>query len=82
MLVAPGVLAEHPLAEEQQHEQADGERRLHHHERCQQQRQHLQRPPQHRQAGAEQPAGALKQADHQRRSQVILAGRLLGVHRL
>lgn len=68
MLVAPGVLAKHPLAEEQQHEQADGERRLHHHERRQQQRQHLQRPAQHRQPGAEQPARTLQQPDHQRRA--------------
>jgi hypothetical protein len=82
MLVSPSVLAKHPLAEEQQHQQANGERRLHHHERRQQQRQHLQRPAQHRQPGAEQPAGTLKQPDHQRRAQVMLAGRLLGVHRL
>ncbi len=32
MLAAPGTLAEHALAEEQQHEQADGHRRLHDHE--------------------------------------------------
>jgi hypothetical protein len=82
MLVTPCVLAEHPPAEEQQHEQAHGERRLHHHERREQQRQHLQRPAQHRQPGAEQPAGTPKQTDHQRRAQVLLVGRLLGVHRL
>jgi hypothetical protein len=82
VLVAPRVLAQHALAEEQQHEQTDGERRLHHHERRQQQREHLQRPPQHRQSRAEQPAGTLQQADHERRSQVMLAGRLLGIHRL
>ncbi|MCW3019517.1 MAG: hypothetical protein JWN10_1825, partial [Solirubrobacterales bacterium] len=40
MLVAPGVLAEHPLAEEQQHEQAHREGWLHHDERREQQRQH------------------------------------------
>jgi len=41
VLVAPGVLAEHPLGEEHQHQQTRGERRLHHHERGQQQRHHL-----------------------------------------
>ncbi len=82
MLVAPRVLAEHPLAEEQQHEQAHRERRLHDHQGRQQQGHHLQRPAEHRQPGAEQPAGALQQADHQCRTQVLLVGRLLGIHRL
>jgi hypothetical protein len=41
VLVAPGVLAEHPLGEEHQHEQAGGERRLHDHQRSQQQGHHL-----------------------------------------
>ena len=56
VLVAPGVLAQHPLAQEHQHEQAGRERRLHHHQRRQQQRQHLQRPAEDRQPRAEQPA--------------------------
>ncbi len=41
VLAPPGALAEHALAEEQQHEQADGHRRLHDHERDQQQRDDL-----------------------------------------
>lgn len=36
VLASPGTLAEHALAEEQKHEQADGHRRLHDHERDQQ----------------------------------------------
>jgi hypothetical protein len=41
VLVAPGALAEHPLGEEHQHQQAGGQRRLHDHQRGQQQREHL-----------------------------------------
>jgi hypothetical protein len=47
VLAPPGALAEHALAEEQQHEQPDGHRRLHDHERDQQQRHNLQRPAKH-----------------------------------
>ena len=78
----PGVLAEHPLPDEQQHEQARGERRLHDDQRREQQRDHLQRPAEDRQARAEHPARALEQAPDQRQAQVLLVGRLLGVHRL
>jgi hypothetical protein len=35
VLVAPRALAEYALAEHQQHEQADRQRRLHHHQRSQ-----------------------------------------------
>jgi hypothetical protein len=41
VLAPPGTLAEHALAEEQQYEQADGHRRLHDHQRDQQQRHDL-----------------------------------------
>jgi len=82
VLVASGVLAEHPLGEEHQHQQAGGERRLHEHQRRQQQRDHLQRPAEDRQACAEQPARAPDQVLGQREAQVLLRGRLLGVHRL
>jgi len=44
VLVPAGVLAEHPLSQEDQHEQAGGERGLHDHQRREQQRDHLQRP--------------------------------------
>ena len=50
VLVAPGVLAEHALAEEHQHEQAGRERRLHDDQRSEQQRDDLQRPAEDRQA--------------------------------
>lgn len=82
VLVSPGVLAQHPLAEEHQHEQARGERRLNDYERCQQQRDQLQRPAQDRQASAQQPAPTSRQAPREREAQVLHAGRLLGVHRL
>jgi len=82
VLVAPGVLAEHALPQDQQHQQPAGERGLHHQQRRQQQRQHLQRPAQHRQAGAEQPASPPHQATDQRRAQVLLVRRLARVHRL
>ncbi len=41
MLVAPGVLAEHPLSQEQQHDQAGGECGLHDDQRREQQGEHL-----------------------------------------
>jgi len=82
VLAAPGVLAEHPPAEVQQHEQTRRERRLHDHQRRQPQRQHLQRPAEDRQARAHQPAGALEQPSHQRQAQVLLVRRLLRIHRL
>jgi hypothetical protein len=82
MLSSSGVLAEHPLAEEQQHEQPRRERRLHHDQRRQQQRHDLQRPAEDRQARAEQPAGASQQPPDERHAQVLLARRLPRVHRL
>lgn len=44
VLGAPGVLVQHPLREEHQHEQPSGERRLHDDQRREQQRDDLQRP--------------------------------------
>ncbi len=41
VLIASRVLAQHPLGEQHQHEQPGGERRLHDHERREQQREHL-----------------------------------------
>jgi len=82
VLMPARVLAEHPLSQEHEHEQAGGERGLHHDQRCEQQRDHLQRPAKDRQAGAEHPASTLDQPPDQRQAQVIVAGGLLGVHRL
>jgi hypothetical protein len=76
------VLAEHPLAEEQQHEQAHGQRWLDHHERRQQQGHDLQRPAEHRKPGARQPARAPQQVEGERGMQVLGVGGPLGVHRL
>ncbi len=82
MLGAAGVLAQHPLAQHQQHEQPRRERWLHHDQRREQQRHDLQRPAEDRQARAHHPARALEQPSHERHPQVLLAGRLAGVHRL
>jgi len=82
VLVAARVLAQHPLGQEQQHQQARRERRLHDHQRGEQQREHLQGKAEDRQAGAHQPARAAHQAPHERDAQMLVAGRLLGVHRL
>jgi hypothetical protein len=76
------MLAEHALREEHQHQQTGGEGRLHDHQWSEQQGQHLQRPAQDRQAGAGQPAGSPEQAPGERQAQVLLVGRLLGIHRL
>jgi hypothetical protein len=76
------VLAERPLAHEHQHEQSRGERGLHDDQRREQQRDHLQRPAEDRQARAEHPASALDQSPDERQAQMLLAGCLLGVHRL
>ncbi len=82
MLVTPGVLAEHPLAQEQQHDQAHRQRGLYYYQRREQQREHLQRPAEDRQARAEHPASAPDEPPDQGQAQVLLRGRLLGVHRL
>jgi len=82
VLAPAGVLAQHALAEEQQHEQAHGHRRLDHDERCQQQRHHLQWPTEQRQSRAGQPARSPEQAERKRRVQVLGMGGALGVHRL
>lgn len=81
-LASPSVLAEHPFPNEHQHEQPRSERRLHDHQRRQQQRQYLQRPAEDRESGAEQPAGPSDQSTRERESQVCSGGRLLRVHRL
>ncbi len=82
MLVTPRVLAEHPLGQEQQHQQSHRQGRLHDHQWSQQQRNDLKRKAEDRQAGAQQPAYPSDQAPDERETQVLIAGRLLGVHRL
>jgi len=82
VLVSPGALAEHSLGEEHQHQQAGGERRLHEHQRRQQQCHHLQWPAKDRESCPEQPARTLDQVLGQRQAQVLLRGRLPGLHRL
>jgi len=82
VLVPAGTLTEHALGDHEQHHQPHRERRLHDHQRREQQREHLQRPAEHGQARAEQPARALQEPPHEREAQVILARRPLGVVRL
>jgi hypothetical protein len=81
-LVAPGALPEHALSDRQQHQQARGERGLHDHQGREQQREDLQRPAEDREAGAEQPTGALEESRDERDAQVLLVGRLPGIQRL
>jgi hypothetical protein len=82
VLAPPGTLAEHALAEEQQHEQADGHRRLHDHKRDQQQRHDLQRPAKHRKPRSRKPASTAQQVQRKRGVQVLGVRSALGVHRL
>jgi len=65
VLLTPRVLAQHPLSQEHQHEQARGQRGLDHDQRRQQQRDHLQRPAEDRQARAQHPAPAPDQPPDQ-----------------
>lgn len=81
-LAPSGVLAEDAPAEEQQHEQPGGERRLHYDERREQQRHDLQRPAEYRQPRAEQPARAHHQVAREAEAQMHLVRGALGVHRL
>jgi hypothetical protein len=82
VLVTPGVLAQHPLGDQHQHEQTRRERGLHHGERREQQRHNLKRPAEDRQPRAEHPARAPDESPHERHAQVLLLRRVLGVHRL
>ncbi len=82
VLDATRVLMQHALGKEHQYEQPRGERRLHDHERRQQQRDELQRPAEDRQARAEQPARAAQQAPREREAQVLAVRRFLRVQRL
>jgi hypothetical protein len=82
VLVAPGVLAQHPLGDEHQHEQAGCEGGLNDDERGQQERHDLQRPAEDRHPGAEQPARPPHEPPRERQAQMLVVWRLLGVHRL
>ncbi len=82
VLIAPGVLAQHPLGEQQQYEQAGGERGLHDDQRRQQQGQDLEREAEDRKARAEQPTRAPGEPPYERETQVLVVRGLLGVHRL
>ena len=82
ILVAPGVLAQHSLPQQHQYQQTGGERRLHDHQRSQQQGHDLQREAEDRKAGAEQPPRPPDQAAGELQAQVRLVRRLPGVHGL
>jgi len=82
VLARAGALAEHALAHHHQHRQAERQRRLHDHQGGEAEGQHLQRPAQHRQGGAAQPAHAPDQAQRECHAQVLLLGGLARVHRL
>ncbi len=82
VLVAACALPEQTLADQHQHEQARRQRGLHHDQRREQQREHLQGEAEYRQARADQPAPPLHEAPRERKTQVLLVGRLPRVHRL
>jgi hypothetical protein len=82
VLVASGVLAQHPLGQEHQDQQAGRERRLHDNQGGQHEGDDLQREAEDREPRAEQPARAPDQAPGEREAQMLLVRRLLRVHRL
>jgi hypothetical protein len=82
VLAPAGALVEHPLADEHQHQQAAGERRLHDDERREQQRDHLQREAENGQRRARQPACAHGELPQQADAQVVLGVHLARVERL
>jgi hypothetical protein len=79
VLAPAGMLVEHPLRREHEHDQARGERRLDHHERGEQQRDDLQRPAHDGHRRAELPARFAQQPPGERGSQMLIVGRLLGL---
>jgi hypothetical protein len=79
VLAPAGVLVEHPLRGEHEHDQARGERRLDDYERSEQERDDLQRPAQDGHRRAELPARLAQQSPGERGSQVLIVGRLLGL---
>lgn len=82
VLARAGALAEHALADNHQHRQAQRQRRLHDNQGCEAEGHHLQGPAEHRQGGAAQPAHTPNQAQRERHTQVLLLGGLARVHRL
>jgi hypothetical protein len=83
LVLAPsGVLAEHPLTHQHEHQQAGGQSRLHHRQGRQHQRHHLQGPAEDRQSSSQQPAPPGDQAPGESQTQVLLVGHLLGIHSL
>lgn len=81
-LAAAGMLAEHPLSEDHEHEQTGRQCGLHHHERSEQQRRYLQRPPEDGKPRPEQPASAPSELADQAQTQVVLLADLTCVQGL
>jgi hypothetical protein len=65
------MLVQHSLREEHQYQQPGRERRLHDHQRRQQQGDELQRPAEDGEGGAEQPAPAAHKTPGERQAQVL-----------
>jgi len=82
VLAVTGVLVQQAPPEPQQHDKARRKRRLNHHERHHQQRRQLQRPAEHRDACAKEPACPADQIAREAEAQVLGVRRALGVHRL
>ncbi len=66
------MLAEHPLSEHHEHEQAGRQCGLHHDERSEQQGRYLQRPPENGKPRPEQPASAASQLSDQAQAQIVV----------
>jgi hypothetical protein len=79
MLTPSRVLTEHALRDEDQDEQPGGQRRLHHDQRGEREREHLKRPSKDRHSRAKEPARAPHQAPGKRHPQVLMVGCVLGL---
>jgi len=75
-------LVQPPRADDQQEHEAEGQRGLDHHQRGQQQRGRLQRPPQDVERGAGQPPAPAHERQQQRRVQALVVRDLARVERL
>ncbi len=82
MLAAARTLVEHPLADEHEHEQTAGQRRLHDDEGREQERDDLQREAEHRQRRPRKPARPSGQLTDEADPQVVIGVDLARIERL
>jgi len=75
-LAAARMLAEHPLADHQQHEQPGRQGGLHDDEGSEQQGRYLQGPAEDGKTGPKQPAGAAHELADQAQAQIVVLANL------